>query len=69
MIHADVDLEEAVEAGNATATVTTNQMTDENETFFEYTGYFNALTKSCAEKIDSEWQGKLEGAGVWTDEH
>jgi glyoxylase-like metal-dependent hydrolase (beta-lactamase superfamily II) len=31
--------------------------------------YFNALTKSCADKIDSEWQGKLEGAGVWTDEH
>jgi glyoxylase-like metal-dependent hydrolase (beta-lactamase superfamily II) len=31
--------------------------------------YFNALTKSCADKIDSEWQGKLEGVGVWTDEH
>ena len=31
--------------------------------------YFNALTKSCANKIDSEWQGKLEGVGVWTDEH
>ena len=29
--------------------------------------YFNALTKSC--KIDSEWQSKLEGVGVWTDEH
>ena len=23
--------------------------------------YFNALTKSCADKIDAEWQGKLEG--------
>jgi hypothetical protein len=31
--------------------------------------YFNALTKSCADKIDTEWQGKLEGVGVWTDEH
>ena len=31
--------------------------------------YFNALTKSCADKIDSEWQGKLEGVGVWTVEH
>jgi glyoxylase-like metal-dependent hydrolase (beta-lactamase superfamily II) len=31
--------------------------------------YFNALTKSCADKIDSEWQGRLEGVGVWTDEH
>jgi glyoxylase-like metal-dependent hydrolase (beta-lactamase superfamily II) len=31
--------------------------------------YFNALTESCAEKIDTDWQGKLEGVGVWTDEH
>jgi glyoxylase-like metal-dependent hydrolase (beta-lactamase superfamily II) len=31
--------------------------------------YFNALTNSCANKIDAEWQGKLEGVGVWTDEH
>jgi glyoxylase-like metal-dependent hydrolase (beta-lactamase superfamily II) len=31
--------------------------------------YFNALTKSCAAEIDSEWQGRLEGVGVWTDEH
>lgn len=31
--------------------------------------YFNALTKSCADKIDAKWQGKLEGVGVWTDEH
>ncbi len=31
--------------------------------------YFNALTKSCADKIDAKWQGKLEGIGVWTDEH
>jgi glyoxylase-like metal-dependent hydrolase (beta-lactamase superfamily II) len=31
--------------------------------------YFNALTKSCADKIDADWQGKLEGIGVWTDEH
>jgi glyoxylase-like metal-dependent hydrolase (beta-lactamase superfamily II) len=31
--------------------------------------YFNALTKSCAGKIDAKWQGELEGVGVWTDEH
>lgn len=31
--------------------------------------YFNALTKSCADNIDAKWQGKLEGIGVWTDEH
>ncbi len=31
--------------------------------------YFNALTKSCADKIEAEWQGKLDGVGVWTDEH
>jgi glyoxylase-like metal-dependent hydrolase (beta-lactamase superfamily II) len=31
--------------------------------------YLNALTKSCADKIDANWQGKLEGVGVWTDEH
>ncbi len=31
--------------------------------------YFNALTKSCTDKIDAKWQGKLEGIGVWTDEH
>lgn len=31
--------------------------------------YFNALTKYCTDKIDAKWQGKLEGIGVWTDEH
>jgi glyoxylase-like metal-dependent hydrolase (beta-lactamase superfamily II) len=31
--------------------------------------YFNALTESCADKIDAKWQGTLEGVGVWTDEH
>ncbi len=31
--------------------------------------YFNALTKSCADNIDAKWQAKLEGVGVWTDEH
>lgn len=31
--------------------------------------YFNALTKSCVDKIDAAWQGKLDGIGVWTDEH
>ncbi|MDN5846807.1 MAG: MBL fold metallo-hydrolase [Candidatus Nitrosocosmicus sp.] len=31
--------------------------------------YFNALTKSCTDKTDAEWKSKLEGVGVWTDEH
>jgi hypothetical protein len=31
--------------------------------------YFNALTKLCADKLDTKWQGRLEGIGVWTDEH
>ena len=31
--------------------------------------YFNALTKSCVDKINAKWQGELEGVGVWTDEH
>src|SRR5918999_2876810 len=31
--------------------------------------YFNALTKSCADKINAKWQRELEGVGVWTDEH
>lgn len=31
--------------------------------------YFDALTKSCADKIDAKWQDELEGVGVWTDEH
>ena len=31
--------------------------------------YFNALTNYCTEKIDSKWNGKLNGIGVWSDEH
>lgn len=31
--------------------------------------YFNALTNFCVEKIDEKWTGKLDGVGVWTDEH
>jgi hypothetical protein len=40
-----------------------------NGTYAITEAYFNALTKSCSDKIDAEWQGKLEGVGVWTDEH
>jgi predicted deacylase len=43
MIHADVDLEEAVEAGNATTTVTTYQTADENETFLSIQGIITHL--------------------------
>lgn len=31
--------------------------------------YFNALTKQCAKQMDNKWKDKLEGVGVWTDEH
>ena len=31
--------------------------------------YFNALTDVCVNKMDNKWKGKLNGVGVWTDEH
>ena len=31
--------------------------------------YFNALTDICVNKMDNKWKGKLNGVGVWTDEH
>jgi glyoxylase-like metal-dependent hydrolase (beta-lactamase superfamily II) len=31
--------------------------------------YFNALTNVCVNKMDNKWKGKLNGVGVWTDEH
>lgn len=31
--------------------------------------YFNALTDVCVDKMNNEWKGKLNGVGVWTDEH
>ena len=31
--------------------------------------YFNALTNVCVEKTEEKWKGKLQGVGVWTDEH
>ncbi|MDQ3718519.1 MAG: hypothetical protein M3311_05115 [Thermoproteota archaeon] len=51
----EVNFTEATQGVNGT-----NAMTE---------AYFNALTKSCADKIDAKWQGRLEGVGVWTDEH
>jgi glyoxylase-like metal-dependent hydrolase (beta-lactamase superfamily II) len=31
--------------------------------------YFNAMTDVCVDRIDGKWEGKLQGVGVWTDEH
>lgn len=31
--------------------------------------YFNAMTDVCADRTDGNWTGKLQGIGVWTDEH
>jgi glyoxylase-like metal-dependent hydrolase (beta-lactamase superfamily II) len=31
--------------------------------------YFNALTDVCVDKMNNKWKGKLNGVGVWTDEH
>lgn len=31
--------------------------------------YFNALTDICVDRMDNKWKGKLNGVGVWTDEH
>jgi len=31
--------------------------------------YFNAMTDVCAESTDGNWKDKLQGVGVWTDEH
>ena len=31
--------------------------------------YYNALTDVCVNKMDNKWKGKLNGVGVWTDEH
>ncbi len=31
--------------------------------------YFNALTKSCTDKMDAKWQDRMEWVGVCTDEH
>src|SRR4026209_1763952 len=31
--------------------------------------YFNAMTDVCVDRTDGKWTGKLQGVGVWTDEH
>lgn len=31
--------------------------------------YFNAMTDVCAERTDANWKDRLQGVGVWTDEH
>ena len=53
MIHADVDLEEVIEAGTATTTVTTNQTADENETFLGIQCILTHLQTHIIEKLIS----------------
>jgi len=31
--------------------------------------YFNALIDVCMDKMNNKWKDKLNGVGVWTDEH
>ncbi len=31
--------------------------------------YFDALTNVCVGKTEEIWEGRLQGVGVWTDEH
>ena len=31
--------------------------------------YFNALIDVCVDKMNNKWKDKLNGVGVWTDEH
>ena len=31
--------------------------------------YFNAMTDVCAQRTNGNWKDKLQGVGVWTDEH
>lgn len=31
--------------------------------------YFNAMTDVCADRTNGNWKDKLQGVGVWTDEH
>lgn len=31
--------------------------------------YFNSMTDVCVDRTDGKWKGKLQGVGVWTDEH
>lgn len=42
---------------------------DKNNSATVTEAYFNAMTDVCAERTDANWKDKLQGVGVWTDEH
>jgi hypothetical protein len=42
---------------------------DKNNSAATTEAYFNAMNHVCVDRTDGKWKGKLEGVGVWTDEH
>lgn len=42
---------------------------DKNNNAAVTEAYFNAMKDVCVDRTDGEWKDKLEGVGVWTDEH
>lgn len=42
---------------------------DKNNSVAITEAYFNAMNDVCVDRTDGKWNGKLEGVGVWTDEH
>ena len=42
---------------------------DKNNSAATTEAYFNAMDNVCVDRTDGKWKGKLEGVGVWTDEH
>ncbi|HEX2304959.1 MAG TPA: MBL fold metallo-hydrolase [Nitrososphaeraceae archaeon] len=59
-------------AGYAISNVNFTEATknvDKNNTAAVTEAYFNAMTGVCVDKTDGKWKGKLQGVGVWTDEH
>ena len=42
---------------------------DKNNNAAVTEAYFNAMTDVCADRTDGNWKDKLQGVGVWTDEH
>jgi glyoxylase-like metal-dependent hydrolase (beta-lactamase superfamily II) len=59
-------------AGYAISNVNFTEATkgvDKNNNAAVTEAYFNAMTDVCVDKTDGKWKSKLNGVGVWTDEH
>jgi glyoxylase-like metal-dependent hydrolase (beta-lactamase superfamily II) len=54
--------------GNVNFTEATKNA-DKNNSAAVTEAYFNAMTDVCTESTDGNWKDKLQGVGVWTDEH